>query len=122
MNVHFAFLMNSLWLLINPSLSAALLFLNLGVVSLMLPLLNELVYTVSDSVVYSDGSVLNTVTSVAIQFLIFQVFYLSATIGLDAALKKVSREFEKLMSVSGSKDFHSEEVFGRVESAMQRFR
>lgn len=122
MNVHFAFLMNSLWLLINPSLSAALLFLNLGAVSLMLPLLNELVYTVSDSVVYNDGSVLNTVISVAIQFSIFQIFYLSATIGLDAALKKVSIEFEKLMSVSGSKDFNSEEVFGRVESAMHRFR
>lgn len=122
MNVHFTLILNLLWLLINSPLSAALLFLNLGAVSLTSPLLNELVYTVGDSVVYDNGSILNTVISVVIQFCVFQIFYITATIGLDTAFKKVSREFEMLMRVTGSKDFNSEEVLGRVEGALQRFK
>lgn len=122
MNVHFTLLTNCLWLMINSSLSAALLFINLAGVSLILPITNELVYTVGDSVVYNDASVFNTVISIVVMFCVYQVFYVSATIGLDGALRKVSTEFEKLMGVTGTKDFNTEEVFGRVEHAMQRFK
>lgn len=122
MNVHFKVMMNCFWLLINPSLCVVLLFVNLAVVCLVLPLMNELVFSISEAVLYDNGSVLTTFLKTAIQFFVFQVLYLATTIGVSRKLKEVSKEFEVLMQVSSAKDIDAEKVFSKIESALQKIK
>lgn len=122
LNVQFKVMMNCVWLLINPSLCVVMLFLNLAIVSLIAPFMNELVFSVAEATLYNDGSVLTTVITTCAQFFVFQVMYLATQIGVSRKLKEVSKEFEVLMQVSAAKDIDAEKVFSKIESAMQKLK